>query len=117
VKVGVEPVEGVVSLPGPTLQLLPQTSKARRAGVRKGMNVKESRRRNCETWRNPTNLEYTPRGTAVDPQRLVQRLVERSAVIAELLPQPLLRLGLDEVGRRRADMLPLLLRRRRGSGV
>jgi hypothetical protein len=114
VKVGVEPVEGVVSLPGPTLQLLPQTSKARRAGVRKGMNVKESRRRNCE---NPTNLEYTPRGTAVDPRRLVQRLVERSAVIAELLPQPLLRLGLDEVGRRRADMLPLLLRRRRGSGV
>jgi hypothetical protein len=49
VKVGIEAVEGVVSLPGPALQLLPPTSKVRRVGVRKRMNVKESGKRNCET--------------------------------------------------------------------
>jgi hypothetical protein len=49
VKVGVEAVEGVVPLPVPALQLLPPTSKARRAGVRKRTNAKESGRRNCET--------------------------------------------------------------------
>jgi hypothetical protein len=49
VEVGVKAVEGVVSLPGPALQLLPPTSKARRAGVRKRTNAKESGRRNCET--------------------------------------------------------------------
>jgi hypothetical protein len=42
VKVSVEVVEGVVSLPGPALQLLPQTSKARRAGVRKNTNIKRA---------------------------------------------------------------------------
>jgi hypothetical protein len=40
VKVGVEAVEGVVPLSSPALQLLPPTSKARRAGVRKNTNVK-----------------------------------------------------------------------------
>jgi hypothetical protein len=35
VKFGVEAVEGDVSLPGLALQLLPPTSRARRAGVRK----------------------------------------------------------------------------------
>jgi hypothetical protein len=40
VKIGVEAVEGVVSLPGPALQLLPPTSKAIREGVRKSMNTK-----------------------------------------------------------------------------
>jgi hypothetical protein len=49
VKVGVEAVEGVVSLPSPALQFLPPTSKARRAGVKKSMNAKESGRRNCKT--------------------------------------------------------------------
>jgi hypothetical protein len=51
----------------------------------------------------------------VDPQHLVQRLVEQSAVITKLLPQPLLCLSLDEVGQRRAGTLPLLLRMRRGA--
>jgi hypothetical protein len=51
----------------------------------------------------------------MDPQCLVQCPVERSAVITELLPQPLLRLSLDEVGRRRASMLPLLLQTCRGA--
>jgi hypothetical protein len=35
----------------------------------------------------------------------------------ELLPQPLLRLSLDEVGWRRVGTPPLQLRTRRGSGV
>jgi hypothetical protein len=51
----------------------------------------------------------------VDPQRLVQRPVERSTVITKLLPQPLLCLSLDEVGRRRASALLLLLRTCRGA--
>jgi hypothetical protein len=42
VKVGIEAVEGVVSLPGPALQLLPPTSKARRAGVRKNTNAEKA---------------------------------------------------------------------------
>jgi hypothetical protein len=44
-------------------------------------------------------LENAPRRAAVDPQRLVQRSVERGAVIAELLPQLLLLLGVGEGGR------------------
>jgi hypothetical protein len=47
VKVGVEVVKGVVSLPSPALQILPPTSKTRRAGIRKSTNAKESRR-SCE---------------------------------------------------------------------
>jgi hypothetical protein len=42
VKVGVEAVEGVVSLPGPALQLLPPTSKARRVGIRKDTNQEKA---------------------------------------------------------------------------
>jgi hypothetical protein len=48
VKVGVEAVKGVVSLPGLVLQILPPTSKTRRAGIRKSTNAKESGRRSCE---------------------------------------------------------------------
>jgi hypothetical protein len=48
----------------------------------------------------------------VDPQRLVQRPVERGAVVAELLPEPLLRLSLNEVGRRGVDILSPLLQAR-----
>jgi hypothetical protein len=45
-------------------------------------------------------LENAPRRAAVDSQRLVQRSVERGAVIAELLPQLLLLLGVGKVGGR-----------------
>jgi hypothetical protein len=56
-----------------------------------------------------TYVKDTPRRAAVDSQRLVQRLVERGAVIAELLPQLLLCLSVGKVGRRRIDaLLPLL---------
>jgi hypothetical protein len=51
----------------------------------------------------------------VDPQRLVQRPVERSAVVTKFLQEPLLRLGLDEVGRWHAGVL--LLRACRGSST
>jgi hypothetical protein len=79
------------------------------------MDTKESERRNHKTQRKTTNLEDAPRRTAVNPQRLVQRSVERSAVVTEFLPQLLLSLGHDEVGRWRAGVLPLLLRMRRGA--
>jgi hypothetical protein len=51
----------------------------------------------------------------VDSQRLVQRVVEQGAVVAELLPQRLLGLGFVEVGRRRAGVLSPLLRARQGA--
>jgi hypothetical protein len=51
------------------------------------------------------HLENAPRGAAVDPQRLVQRTVERGAVAAELSPQLLLPLGVGE--RRRIASEPL----------
>jgi hypothetical protein len=53
-------------------------------------------------------LEGMPRRAAVDPQRFVQRSVERSAVAAQLLPQLLLLLNVDEDGGWRVDaLLPL----------
>jgi hypothetical protein len=54
---------------------------------------------------NPTKNTYLknpPRGTPVDPQCLVQRVVDRGTVVLKLLPQRLLALGLVEVGRQRA---------------
>jgi hypothetical protein len=51
----------------------------------------------------------------VDLQLLVQRVVERGTVVAELMPQRLLGLGLAEVGRRHARVLLLLLGTRRGA--
>jgi hypothetical protein len=76
---------------------------------------KQQREKGHKVQRATTYPKNVPRRTAVDLQRLIQRLVERSTVIAELLPQLLLRLSLDEVGRRRAGSLPLLLRMRRGA--
>jgi hypothetical protein len=67
--------------------------------------------------RKPANLEGAPSRTAVDPQRFVQRPVERGAVVAKLLPEPLLRLSLDEMGQRGVSVLPLLLQTRSGSSA
>jgi hypothetical protein len=53
------------------------------------------------------HLEDAPRRAAVDPQRLVQRTVERGAVAAELSPQLLLPLGVGERGRVASDPLHL----------
>jgi hypothetical protein len=71
--------------------------------------------KSCRNRQATAFLKDTPRRAAMDPQRLVQRLVERGAVIAELLPQLLLRLSLGEVGRWRIDALPLPLRARCGT--
>jgi hypothetical protein len=53
------------------------------------------------------HLENAPRGAAVDPQRLVQRTVERGAVAAELPPELLLPLGVSKCGRVASDPLHL----------
>jgi hypothetical protein len=45
----------------------------------------------------------------VNPQRLIQRIVERVAVVSEFLLRRLLSLGLDEMGRRRVGVNLLLL--------
>jgi hypothetical protein len=45
------------------------------------------------------HLEDAPRGAAMDPQRLVQRSVERGAMVSELPPQLLLSLSIGERGR------------------
>jgi hypothetical protein len=49
VEIGIKAVEGVVSLPGPALQILPPTGKAREDWVRERTNAEESERRNYET--------------------------------------------------------------------
>jgi hypothetical protein len=50
----------------------------------------------------------------MDPQRLVQRVVERGPWSRNFLPQCLLSLGLIKVGWRRAGVPLLLLRARNG---
>jgi hypothetical protein len=75
VEISVEAVEGVLPLPGPTLQILSPKAKARE-GVRESTNAEESGAGNYEIRRKATNLEDAPRRAAVDPQRLVQRSVE-----------------------------------------
>jgi hypothetical protein len=70
-----------------------------------------------EKLQNPTKnayLENPPHRTLVDPQHLVQRVVERGAIVSKLLPQRLLGLGLVKMSRRRAGVLLLLLRVRHG---
>jgi hypothetical protein len=70
--------------------------------------MKEKQGKDHETSRNSTDLEGAPRRTAMDPQRLIQRPIKRGAVVAELLPKPLLRLSIDVVGRRGVGpLLPL----------
>jgi hypothetical protein len=48
--------------------------------------VEEKKGKNHENRQKFTNLEDAPCGASVDPQRFVQRPVERSAVVAKLLP-------------------------------
>jgi hypothetical protein len=65
-------------------------------------------------------LEDSPCGAAVNPQRLVQRTVERGTVAAELPPQLLLLLGVGECRRVVGDPLHLggvAGARRRGLGA
>jgi hypothetical protein len=81
VEISVEAVEGVISLSAPALYVLPSTGKGNEDGVRESTDTEESERRNHETQRKTTNLEDAPCGTTVNPQRLVQHLVERSVVV------------------------------------
>jgi hypothetical protein len=53
------------------------------------------------------HLEDVPRGATMDPQRLVQRSVERGAMVAELPPQLLLPLRVGERGRIASDLIYL----------
>jgi hypothetical protein len=48
-EIGVEAVKGVIYLPGPALQILPPTGKAREDGVKESTIAEESERRNYET--------------------------------------------------------------------
>jgi hypothetical protein len=48
---------------------------------------------------NNPHLEDAPRRAAMNPQRLVQRSVERGTVVTELSPQLLLLPGIGEGGR------------------
>jgi hypothetical protein len=72
--------------------------------------------RNPKIQQKNAYLENPPRRTPVDPQSLVQHVVERGTVVSKFLPQRLLGLGLVKVGRCRADA-PLLLLRARNSDV
>jgi hypothetical protein len=92
VELDVQAVEGVVPLPGSTLQILPPTDKAREDEGQEELKRRGNKGKNHETRRKFTNLEDTPRGTSVEPHRFVQCPVERGAVVAELLPQCLLNL-------------------------
>jgi hypothetical protein len=51
-EVGVKAVEGAVSLPSSALQLLPPTSRARRAGVRKNTNEEKAGEETAELYEN-----------------------------------------------------------------
>jgi hypothetical protein len=63
--------------------------------------------RKKEKQEKTPHLKDAPRGAAVDPQRLVQRPVERGAMVAELPLQLLLPLGVGERGRIASDPLYL----------
>jgi hypothetical protein len=102
VELGIQAVESVVPLLDPTLQILPPTDKEREDEGQEQLKRGGNKGKNHETRRKFTNLEDPPRGTSVDPQRFVQRPVERGAVVAELLPQCLLSLGTSEVSRTRS---------------
>jgi hypothetical protein len=61
-----------------------------------------------------THLEDPPCGTPVDPQCLVQRVVERGAVVSKFFPQRLLVLGLVKVSGNHVGVPILLPRARNG---
>jgi hypothetical protein len=104
---------GYISLESGPPALVNGRQGAGRSKVRKREDA-EATRENLEFNNENTYLEDLPRGTGVDPQGLIQRIIERGSVVLKLLPQRLLRLGLVEVGRWRAGGIPLLLRARHG---
>jgi hypothetical protein len=85
-ELGAHLVEGVIPFPGVALQFLLPANEDPRAPLEKAWARKQQREKNHRVQRATTYPEDAPRWTAVDPQRLVQRPVDRSAVITELLP-------------------------------
>jgi hypothetical protein len=83
--------------------------------VKRSANAEETKGKNHESRQKSTNPEDAPHVTSMDPQRFIQRPVERGVVVTELLPQSLLGLGTGEVSRWRVGALSLLLRTRRGA--
>jgi hypothetical protein len=83
-------VEADVPLPSSALQLLSPADKARgklsQRNRKRERDEREGREKTPKSNRKNVYLENPPRGTCMDPQRLVQRVVERGAVVAELLP-------------------------------
>jgi hypothetical protein len=75
--------------------------------VKKRADAEATRERTLDSTRD-THLKNPPYGTYVDPQCLVQCVVERGTVVSKLLPQFLFGLGLIEVGQRCAGVTPLL---------
>jgi hypothetical protein len=77
-------VEAVVPLPTSALQLLSPANKARRRlsqrKCKRGRNEKRRGGKNSKTQKKNAYLEHPPRGTYVDPQHLVQCVVERGVV-------------------------------------
>jgi hypothetical protein len=67
------------------------------------------------TQKKQEKESQTPRNRLTWKTRHAGPLWIRSALVAKLLPEPLLRLSLDEVGRRGVDVLSLLLQARCGS--
>jgi hypothetical protein len=109
-------VKGAIPLLGVILQFLPPADEDQGTPLRENADAEGTKGEESQDSTNKiAYLEDVPRTTTVDPQRLVQRPVERGAVVAEVLPQCLLGLGIGEVGRWRDGAFPLLLRARRGA--
>jgi hypothetical protein len=80
--------EAVVPLPSPALQFLLPTDETQGDAKSETRGCKRDRGASLEPDKN-TYMENQPRGTPVDPHRLVQRIVERGVVVSEFLPQRL----------------------------
>jgi hypothetical protein len=80
------------------LKLLSTMNETREKARSEERTGAKAARENLEFDNESTYLEDLPRRTSVDPQSLVQRVVERGPVVSKFLPQGLLGLGLIEVG-------------------
>jgi hypothetical protein len=88
-------VEGAIPLLGVILQFLPPTDEDQGTPLRENADAKGTKGKESQDSMNKiAYLEDVPRTTTVDPQRLVQRPVERGVVVAKVLPQRLLGLGI-----------------------
>jgi hypothetical protein len=82
-ELGTHLVEGAVLVTGAVLELLSSTNRRLVSVMLQCPHAKTRKQRKHAT---APHLEDAPRRAAVDPQCLVQRSVESSAVVAELSP-------------------------------